>query len=118
MVLGGDAVLYRSRFMLLSTYYISVGGMKAQKTGPVAYCDHPLPVRIYSKTLLCLFSQVCVIIAIKELRQGSARFRTVTLVIQSFRTHETIIDETFPEALCSRDSWTVQANATGSDNTG
>jgi hypothetical protein len=53
--------------------------MKAQKTGPVAYCDHPLPVRIYSKPLLSLFSQVCVIIATKELRQGSARFRTVTI---------------------------------------
>jgi hypothetical protein len=79
MVVGGNAVLYRSTFMLPTTYYISVGGMKAQKTGPVAYCDHPLPVRIYSKPLLCLFSQVCVIIAIKELRQGSARFRTVTI---------------------------------------
>jgi hypothetical protein len=74
MVLGGNAVLYRSRFMLLSTYYISVGGMKAQKTGPVAYCDHPLPVRIYSKPLLSLFSQVCVI-TIGELRQGPACFR-------------------------------------------
>jgi hypothetical protein len=40
------------------------------------------------------------------------------MAIQSFRTHETTIDETFPEAVCSRDGWTLQADATGSDNTG
>jgi hypothetical protein len=79
MVVGGDAVLYRSTFMLPTTYYISVGGMKAQKTGPIAYCDHPLPLRIYSKPLLSLFFHMRVIIAIKGLRQRSARFRTVTI---------------------------------------
>jgi hypothetical protein len=47
--------------MLLSTYDVSVGGMEVQKMGLVAYCDHPLPVRIYFKPLLFLFLPRCVL---------------------------------------------------------